>query len=135
MKHLILSLGLIVFTYILPAQTHDMIKSVFFGGGSSYIDPGQAAEIKTFIESIPDLENYQISISSHTDNIGGVEYNNWLSGRRSDAVTQQLNLNNIPPERVSRIDNGQFNPLYDNRTMEGRMANRRVDIILTPLFL
>ncbi|MEZ4826264.1 MAG: OmpA family protein [Bacteroidia bacterium] len=128
---------LIVITVISPtfSQNTDLIKSVFFGGGSAYIDEVQAGEIREFIQSVPNLDNYQISISSHTDNIGGAEYNQWLSEKRSDAVTYELGQNQIPPERIGRIDNGQHNPHFDNRTLNGRMANRRVDIILTPLFL
>ena len=117
------------------AQEKEMIRSVYFGGGSAYIDPGQALELKEFIESIPNLENYQIAISSHTDNIGGKEYNQWLSEKRSESTIQQLIDNKITRERIGRIDNGQDNPLFDNRTHKGRMANRRVDIIFTPLFL
>ncbi|MEM7370145.1 MAG: OmpA family protein [Bacteroidota bacterium] len=116
-------------------QAREQIKSIFFGGGSYYIDQQQAQELQQFIQSLPNIEHYQISISSHTDNVGGVEYNQWLSEMRSEATIQQLSLNNIPRERVGRIDNGQLNPLYDNNTWKGRMANRRVDIIFTPLFL
>lgn len=135
MKRVILLLIALATFPLIFSQNTERIKSVFFGGGSAYIDAEQAAEIKAFIQSVPNLESYQISISSHTDNIGGAEYNQWLSEKRSDAVTYELGQNQIPPERIGRIDNGQFNPLYDNRTLNGRMANRRVDIILTPLFL
>lgn len=119
----------------LCAQQQEFIRSIFFGGGSYYIDGKQANELREFIESMPDLKHFQISISSHTDNIGGVEYNQWLSEMRSEAVIEQLRQNNIPRDRVGRIDNGQLNPLYDNKTWNGRMANRRVDILFTPLFL
>lgn len=135
MKKCIFLITLCCFLLESIAQEKEHIRSIFFGGGSYYIDQQQANELKQFIESLPNLENYQISISSHTDNIGGVEYNQWLSEMRSEATIQQLNLNNIPRERVGRIDNGQHNPLYDNRTWKGRLANRRVDIIFTPLFL
>jgi len=110
------------------------MKSVFFGGGSYYIDGGQIQEIQEFIESVPDIENYQIGISSHTDNIGGVEYNQWLSKMRSYAVIEQLKRLEIPEERIIIKDNGQRNPLYNNNTLRGRLANRRVDIILTPIY-
>ncbi|MEZ4775939.1 MAG: OmpA family protein [Bacteroidia bacterium] len=135
MKRIILLFIALATIPLVFSQNTEYIKSVFFGGGSAYIDPEQAAEIKAFIQSVPDLDNYQISISSHTDNIGGAEYNQWLSEKRSDVVTYELGQNQIPPERIGRIDNGQHNPHYDNRTLNGRMANRRVDIILTPLFL
>lgn len=81
------------------------------------------------------LENVQISIWSHTDNIGGAEYNQWLSERRSRAVLRELVKNHIPSEVVQIKDNGQVNPLYDNDSGRGRMANRRVDITISPLIL
>jgi OOP family OmpA-OmpF porin len=119
----------------LQAQQPELIKSIFFGGGSYYIDSEQVAEIRAFVEAIPDPENYQIAISSHTDNIGGVQYNQWLSEQRSESVIQQLENNLVPREKVLRQDNGQLNPWFDNSTTRGRQANRRVDIIFTPLFL
>lgn len=112
-----------------------LIKSIYFGGGSYYIDGVQVNDLKVFIKSIPNLEQYQISISSYTDNVGGVEYNKWLSKQRSMSVRRELIRLNIEDERILQEDNGQFNNLYDNNTHRGRMANRRVDIILTPLFL
>ena len=117
------------------AQQGPLIKSVYFGGGSYYIDAAQRLEIKKFIESVPDPEHYQITISSHTDNIGGVEYNQRLSEMRSRSVIEQMVRHNIEKERILPHNNGQFDPLYDNSTHRGRMANRRVDIIFTPLFL
>ncbi len=110
------------------------MKSVFFGGGSYYIDGPQTQEIKDFIESVPDLENYQVGISSHTDNVGGVEYNEWLAKMRSLSVIEQLKNLNISEEQIIIKDNGQRNPLYNNNTFRGRLANRRVDIILTPIY-
>ena len=115
-------------------QAHELIKSVFFGGGSYYIDSEQAAEIRELVQSVPNLEHYQITISSHTDNIGGVEYNQWLSEQRSESVIRQLENNLVPREKVLRQDNGQLNPWFDNSTHHGRQANRRVDIIFTPLY-
>ena len=123
-------------TLMLKAQERlDLkMKSVFFGGGSYYIDGGQIQEIQEFIESVPNIENYQIGISSHTDNVGGIEYNQWLSKMRSFSVIEQLKRLDIPEERIIIKDNGQRNPLYDNNTLRGRLANRRVDIILTPIY-
>ncbi|MEL6254971.1 MAG: OmpA family protein, partial [Bacteroidota bacterium] len=112
-----------------------LVKSVYFGGGSYYIGGRQVKEIQDFIQSIPNIEQYQISISSYTDNVGGVEYNQWLSQQRSRSVRGQLIRLNIENEKILQEDNGQFNNLFDNNTARGRMANRRVDIILTPLYL
>lgn len=135
MKRLLLLGSMLLLVSVVQSQTSSFIKSVFFGGGSYYVNEQQAAELRTFIQEIENLEHYQISISSHTDNIGGVEYNQWLSQMRGEAVIHQLEQQQIPREKIGRIDEGQFNPLYDNNTWNGRLANRRVDIIVTPLFL
>jgi outer membrane protein OmpA-like peptidoglycan-associated protein len=112
-----------------------IIKRIFFGGGSYHIDDAQLAELHQLIDSIPNIERYTITIHSHTDNIGGVEYNAWLSRKRSEAVIDQLLLRELRPEDISVRDFGQLNPVYDNDTWEGRIMNRRVDIIFWPMTL
>jgi len=131
MKKLVVGLLLIICTP-LHSQEHEIIRSIYFGGGSYYITDTQRSEIHHFLDSLPYLENYQISISSHTDNIGGVEYNQWLSQMRSEAVLQQLVDKQIPREKVLIRNNGLHNPYFDNKTYIGRLSNRRVDIIFTP---
>jgi outer membrane protein OmpA-like peptidoglycan-associated protein len=131
MKTLLLFL---CFTLSLPvvAQEREIIRSIYFGGGSYFIDEVQREAISHFLDSLPYLENYQISISSHTDNIGGAAYNEWLSQMRSEAVLHQLIEKQIPREKVLIKNNGQYNPYFDNETYVGRLSNRRVDVIFTP---
>lgn len=127
-------LFILVFMTWLPAwtQEHEIIRSIYFGGGSYYIDDQQNRAIHEFLDSLPYIENYQISISSHTDNIGGASYNMWLSHMRSEAVLDLLSDKQITRDRVLIKNNGQHNPYFDNHSYLGRMANRRVDIIFTP---
>jgi outer membrane protein OmpA-like peptidoglycan-associated protein len=109
-----------------------MIKSIYFGGGSYYIDQEQIMELKKFINSFPDIENYSITVHSHTDNIGSDEFNQMLSEMRSYMSIKMLLEMKVPREIITINDFGEFNPIYDNATPEGRMKNRRVDIILWP---
>jgi outer membrane protein OmpA-like peptidoglycan-associated protein len=107
------------------------IKSVYFGGGSSYVDYRQADKIVAFLDSVPNVHNYVITIHSHTDNIGGADYNEFLSQMRSESVIELLLINEkIKREAIEIKDFGLFNPVYDNSTNYGRRMNRRVDIIL-----
>lgn len=133
MKKLLLFCLLLGTSVVLLGQTQ--VHSVYFGGGSYYIDGKQIKDIETFIKSIPNIEHHQITVSSHTDNIGGAEYNAWLSQMRSKMVIGELGKLNLPINEINVVNNGQFNPLFDNRTMDGRLANRRVDIILEPILL
>ena len=108
------------------------IKSVYFGGGSFYIDEDQRQEVLDFLEG-EILENYEIHIHSHTDNIGSVEFNKRLSRMRSFSARRFILENGIPEEKVFIKDHGLFNPEFDNNTWQGRRQNRRVDIVLWPL--
>lgn len=110
-----------------------LMKSIYFGGGSYYIDDLQRQELKEFIEGFSNLSNYKITVHSHTDNIGSDEFNQMLSEMRSRMAIRELVELNIDPETIEIHDFGEFNPVYDNSTHEGRIRNRRVDVILWPI--
>ncbi len=106
------------------------VQSIYFGGGSFYVSKRQSEQLQHFLDSIPNIHNFVITVHSHTDNIGGKEYNEWLSEMRSESVIDELLLNKKVKKEVIEIkDFGLFNPIYDNSTWEGRRKNRRVDII------
>ncbi len=111
-------------------------KSIFFGGGSYDVDDDQSAELFHWLDSIPNLlEKYEIQLISHTDPIGGKEFNEWLSKMRSEAVEQLLLQREIPEHKISVKDWGLDNPVYRNDSYKGMRMNRRVDVILYPVVL
>ena len=109
------------------------IFSIYFSGGSYYIDSGQAQGLKEWLETIPNIEEHAISIHSYTDDIGGKDYNDWLSSMRGQSTLQLLLRNGLPSEIITIEDFGMLNPIYDNSTWEGRLKNRRADVIIMPL--
>jgi outer membrane protein OmpA-like peptidoglycan-associated protein len=111
-----------------------MRKSIYFGGGSYYVDEYQIQELYFWLDSIPNLlEKYDIHLISHTDPIGGKEYNEWLSKMRSEAVQEILMHRAIPDGRITIKDWGLDNPVYSNKSYRGMQMNRRVDVILYPI--
>ena len=108
------------------------IKSIFFGGGDYFIDKRQEQELNDFLDSIDGLEQYQIIVTSHTDTIGSLSYNQWLSNMRSLSTIQLLELRGIPQSTIQKKDYGELNPDFDNSTWEGKLRNRRADVILIP---
>lgn len=132
--HFFILVSYSLFAQELIESEDNLIKtSIYFGGGSFYIDDLQKEELSLFLREIKDINTYEIVIFSHTDNIGGRKYNEWLSMMRSEAVIDQLIINGIPREVTEIRDFGQSNPLYTNQSVGGRMMNRRVDIILVPI--
>ena len=139
---LFISLMILILPLILVGQEEDkkviednqtILKSIFFGGGSAYIDEKQTAELKEFIYAVENINRYEILVHSFTDNIGSRQYNQWLSQQRSEAVIWELDQLDIPIDLLLKADFGEDNPIYSNNTYEGKLSNRRVDVILRPL--
>jgi outer membrane protein OmpA-like peptidoglycan-associated protein len=118
------------------AQTKgdEIRKSIYFEGGSYYIDEWQAADLSHWLDSIPNLlDKYEIQLISHTDPIGGKRYNEWLSKMRSQAVFDILLSKDIPERFIHTKDWAFENAVYSNDSYRGMVMNRRVDVILFPL--
>lgn len=107
--------------------------SIFFGGGSYYVDSKQEDALKVLIESIKKPELYEVYVHGHTDNIGSLEYNQWLSDMRTDEVITKIEKHGIPKEFIFEKDFGEQAPVYSNETYSGQLMNRRVDIIFKKL--
>ena len=79
-----------------------------------------------------------VLIEGHTDNQpykgSGNINNNWdLSARRATAIVEILRNNkNINPKNLTAAGRGEYDPIADNATLEGRAKNRRIEVILTP---
>jgi outer membrane protein OmpA-like peptidoglycan-associated protein len=135
MLRLLTIVHLLLMSYSGHSQEPKYQMSIYFGGGSYYITEGQQEAVKVFLLNINNVDQYNITIHSHTDNIGGVEFNDMLSRMRSQSAMDQLLLNNIRQEMIEIKDFGLHNPVYDNATWEGKLKNRRVDILLWPQVL
>ena len=135
-----LAVGLLLLVVLLfpvwsfAQQKDEIRKSIYFDGGSYYIDEDQTTELYHWLDSIPHLqEKFEIQLISHTDPIGGRAFNERLSKMRGEAVFQLLLEKNIPETIIHRKDWGLENPVYSNDSYQGMMMNRRVDVILHPV--
>ena len=54
---------------------------------------------------------------------------------RSESAYEKLLEKGIKPEMMLIEDFGEQNPYFDNQTWEGKLKNRRVDVIIRPLIL
>lgn len=133
LHNLLFALMILVVSTATAQEGEEIRMSIYFGGGSYDIDEFQAEELFHWLDSIPSLDKYEIHLISHTDPIGGKQYNEWLSQMRSDAVRQLLLQQEIPEHKISVKDWGLDNAVYSNRTRQGMRMNRRVDVILYPI--
>jgi OOP family OmpA-OmpF porin len=85
----------------------------------------EIGNLAAVMKKYPDL---QITIEGHTDNVGGLKYNEKLSQRRADAVKKYLvEKFGIEASRLTTKGYGEVRPIESNATKEGRQKNRRVE--------
>jgi outer membrane protein OmpA-like peptidoglycan-associated protein len=134
MRHWFIGICLFVASQAYSQHPDELRKSIYFGGGSYDIDEEQMLMLSDWLDSIPNLlDKYQIQLISHTDPIGGREFNEWLSKMRSMSVYDLLLQKDIPDQFITIKDWGLDNPVYSNQHYRGMRMNRRVDVILYPL--
>ena len=116
----------------------DRVISIYFGGGSYYIDEEQEEELEYFIKETEYIQEFQIEVHGHTDSVGSYEFNHYLSHMRCESVIYLLThmgVEEIQPELIFQYDHGEHNPSYTNDTVMGKQGNRRVDVILRKMSL
>jgi chemotaxis protein MotB len=104
-----------------------------FAEGSAELTPTGEAFLNRLVGILEGYRN-DILVEGHTDNEGNDEINWILSQARAMSVLLYLNRpegrRGIALDRLSAAGVGQYRPIAENDTEEGRAANRRVDIII-----
>ena len=105
--------------------------SVHFGFDKDFLTKQAKDELDKLAATVPNTKGYIITVEGGTDSTGPSDYNYGLSERRADSVIQYLGSKyNIPAHKIYLIGLGKDKPVEDNKTRDGRAANRRVDIRL-----
>jgi OOP family OmpA-OmpF porin len=71
-------------------------------------------------------------VLGYTDNVGTRDNNMDLSQKRASAVRDYLVSRGIPSDLISAQGKGPDDPVSDNGSVDGRAANRRVEIVVKP---
>ncbi len=104
------------------------LKGVNFETGKADILPSSTKILEATVKGLQKFDSVKVEISGHTDNVGGLEYNDKLSQARADAVRNYLIKRGIAENRIEARGYGYSRYRADNRTPEGRAKNRRIEI-------
>jgi outer membrane protein OmpA-like peptidoglycan-associated protein len=104
--------------------------TVNFKLGSAVLTPDAKAGLDKVAEAAKNERGFVIEVTGFASSEGGVEANRVLSQRRADAVIRYLADNHSIPLRrfITPFGYGITRPVADNKTREGRMQNRRVEV-------
>lgn len=111
--------------------------NMLYRSGSYEISPAAQETLGKIAKIITDYQDYEVLVEGNTDNVPIKQTNirnNWdLSALRASSVVQELqNRYGVNPSRLTCGGRGEYNPVADNNTAEGRSQNRRTQIIITP---
>lgn len=73
----------------------------------------------------------RLTINGYTDNAGSEAINIPLSTQRATAVADYLIANGVPRDRVTAKGMGSVNPIASNDTPDGRVKNRRAELVVS----
>ena len=119
--------------------TVNMVDAILFDSGKAEVKTEGLVVLGKVIEILRAVNDKAIRIEGHTDAMpiaGSLAQRyptNWeLSAARAINVARYLQKESINPAFLSAAGFGEFKPVADNATVEGRAKNRRIEIVLVP---
>jgi chemotaxis protein MotB len=111
----------------------EMKSGMLFSSGEAQLSKSAIPLLKKIVEILRQTHNV-LHVEGHTDNIpiDTVEFpSNWdLSSARASSVVKEFVNDGINPARMAALGYGEFHPVADNKSVQGRFKNRRVVLVL-----
>ena len=114
-----------------------LAEKLLFKSGSDVVDPKGKEALKTLAKVLNSTSDITVMIEGHTDNVPIKTQkfkDNWdLSTSRASSIVRYLTIDNgFDSSRITASGRGEFHPVKENETAEGRAGNRRTEVILSP---
>lgn len=112
-------------------------NQILFASGKYTLDSKGEKALLDLASVLRKNDDLTIMVEGHTDNVpistSCIKDNYDLSVMRATEITRILTKKGkVDPKRIIAAGRGEFLPVADNSTKEGRRKNRRTEIILTP---
>lgn len=113
--------------------TVEINASVLFAPGDAKLS-AQSVEALAAVAQVLKDDLHAIQVEGHTDNVpirNALYPSNWeLSSVRASSVVRLFIDNGVAPLRLTAIGHGANRPVESNDTPEGRLRNRRVQLMI-----
>lgn len=120
--------------------TVNILDRILFNSGEANLKPEGEKVLRQIAGVLSQFPHRQIHVIGHTDNIP-IRFaarerfpSNWeLSTARATAAVRFLcEQAGVDPKRLGAVGYGEFYPVADNSTEEGRARNRRIELVVLP---
>jgi chemotaxis protein MotB len=119
--------------------TLTMVESILFDSGKAVVKQEGVDALQKVADVLKNTKDQEIVIAGYTDNmpikgnLAKVYPTNWeLSAARAISVVKILTTDGVDPKLMSAAGYGEYRPIAENDTPEGRAKNRRMEIVLMP---
>jgi chemotaxis protein MotB len=115
-----------------------MEEALLFASGKYEVNSGGIDALNKLATALSIQNDLEILVEGHTDSISfsgkGLVKDNWdLSVMRATNVVKVLTKNSkLDPQILTAAGRAEFLPIASNKKSEGRSANRRIEMILSP---
>ncbi|MEP2936297.1 MAG: OmpA family protein [Gilvibacter sp.] len=115
-----------------------MENKLLFESGSWAVNARGRSAVEALSKVLANNPEIAVLIEGHTDNVpysgSGNLTSNWdLSAKRATAIVGiMIQSSSMSEANITAAARGEFAPVATNDTSEGREANRRIEVILTP---
>lgn len=106
------------------------VGKINFEPGSATIDASALGTMDDIAEILKRCGTLQLEIQGYTDSQGREEMNLALSQSRAESVLNELRARRVLTSSFTARGYGEEDPIADNKTEEGREANRRIEFRL-----
>ena len=118
----------------------NMVDKILFDSGSAKLKSDGQDVLMKVAAALKKVQDKNIWVGGHTDDVVISPSlrdrfpTNWeLSSARATAVVRFLqDKGGLPGEKLMAVGHGQYQPVGDNKTADGRQQNRRIEILLIP---
>ena len=114
-------------------------QDILFPSGASTLQQAGTDVLSKVAGNLSKL-SHRVEVQGHSDNVPlsrGLARRfgtNWeLAAARASQVVRLFHEQGVDPGRLTAISFGEFAPVADNETPEGRAMNRRIEIRLIPI--
>ncbi len=115
-----------------------MEAQLLFASGSTAVGTEGEQAVIQLAKALQGQKDLTVLVEGHTDSDKmsgkGAIKDNWeLSAERATSVVRIMLANsNLDPNMLTAAGRGEYSPIADNATEEGKAKNRRIEVILTP---
>ena len=128
--------GRVELTELRGKMTVKMKDKILFSSGSAAVGKDGRNALQAVADALKNVQGKTIRVEGHTDDVpttGTAFASNWhLSTARALAVVRFLQACGVDPTKLAAAGYGEFQPVADNDSAEGRSQNRRIEIVLAP---